>query len=379
MNRLNATLALTPVDCFRPPEVLERIRERIRDGGSVLISSRDHPATFPDGADHAGDIWREWNFSGERPDLFPDLVVIDNLRFDDVAGREFLCWDADAQSYRKEPRTTLEKTLDTLAENATATGMEVILVSEGSAVGEGWREWFERSAIPEILPEPDMKPVLRRRWSLAAGEQVPAPAGPACRYERYRYGGGRLLRPVDPLREPWRLRRFEARVATPRAEALLAVVGEFVAIRHEYANPDDPCWRNVRQDRLDAIVRDFGDARGLLSDIEDLYDLVSVHADFSAAPPEHEKTAAGLLSAEAAESLAGDELDRLRGQIAELEKRAAAAERRTLGETKRRQNATQRSNRLASRIRRLEAEIREFREARPQPAEGGGEAAEVTG
>ncbi len=377
MNRLNVTLALTPVDCFRPPEVLERIRERIRDGGCVLVSGRDHPATFPDGVDHAGDIWR--SFSCVRGELFPDLVVIDNLRFDDVAGREFLCWDADAESYRKEPRTALEKTLDTLAENASATGMEVILVSEGSAVGEGWRAWFERSAIPEILPEPDIKPVLCRRWSLAAGEQIPAPAGPVSRYERYRYGEGRLLRPVDPLREPSRLRRFEARVATPRAEALLAVVGEFVAIRHEYANPDDPCWKNVRQDHLDAIVRDFGDARGLLSDIEDLYDVISEHADFSAAPPEHERTVAGLLSAEAAESLAGDELDRLRGKIAELEKRAAAAERRIDGEMKRRQNAIQRSNRLASKIRRLEAEIRENRVARPQPAGGDGEAAEVPG
>ncbi len=316
---MNVYLALTPVDCFRPPEVLERIRERIRDGGCVLVSGRDHPTTFPDGVFHASDVWREWSSSGARSDLCPDLVVIDNLRFDDIRGGEFLSWDAATESYHKGPRTTLEKTLDALAENATATGMEVILVCEGNAVSEGWRAWFERSAIPETLPDPDMQPVLRRRWSLAAGEQVPAPAGSVLRYERYRYGEGRLLRPVDPLREPRRLRRFQVSVATPRAEALLAVVGEFIAIRHEYVNPDDPCWKNIRQDHLDSIIRDFGNARGLLSDIEDLYDLVCAHIDFSDAPPEHEKTVAGLLSAEAAESLAGVELNRLRERIAELE------------------------------------------------------------
>ncbi len=322
MNRMNVYLALTPLDCFRPPEVLEQVRERIRDGGCVLVYSRDHPTTFPDGVNHAGDIWREWSSSGANP----DLVVIDNLRFDDSRGAEFLCWNAESQCYRKEPRTTLEKTLDALGESAVGAEMEVILVSEGSAVSEGWRAWFERSAIPEILPEPDMQPVLRRRWSLAAGEQVPAPAGSVLRYERYRYGEGRLLRPVDPLREPRRLRRFQASVATPRAEATLAVVGEFIAIRHEYANPDDPCWKNIRQDHLDAIIRDFGDARGLLSDIEDLYDLVSAHVDFSADPPAHEKTLTGLLSVEAAESLAGDELNRLRERFAELEEQAEVSE-----------------------------------------------------
>lgn len=326
MNRMNVYLALTPVDCFRPLEVLERIRERIRDGGCVLVSGRDHPTTFPDGVFHASDVWREWSSSGARTDLCPDLVVIDNLRFDDIRGGEFLCWNGHTESYRKEPRTTLEKTLDVLAENATATGVEVILVSERSTVSDGWRECFERSAIPEILPDPDMQPALRRRWSLAAGEQVPAPAGPVSRYERYRYGEGRLLRPVDPLREPRRLRRFQVSVATPRAEALLAVVGEFVAIRHEYANPDDPCWKNIRQDHLDSIIRDFGNARGLLSDIEDLYDLVCAHVDFSDAPPEHEKTLPGLLSVEAAESLAGDELNRLRERIAELEEQAGVSE-----------------------------------------------------
>lgn len=326
MNRMNVYLALTPADCFRPPEVLEQVRERIKDDGSVLVSSRDDPTTFPDGVNHAGDIWGEWSSSGARPDLLLHLAVIDNLRFDDIRGEEFLCWDADTESYRKESRMTLEKTLDALAENAAGAGMEVILVSERSTVSDGWREWFERSAIPEILLDPDMPPVLRRRWSLAAGEQVPAPAGSVLRYERYRYGEGRLLWPVDPLREPSRLRRFQASVATPRAEALLAVVGEFIAIRHEYANPDDPCWKNICQDHLDAIIRDFGDARGLLSDIEDLYDLVSAHVDFSADPPAHEKTLTGLLSVEAAESLAGDELNRLRERIAELEEQAEVSE-----------------------------------------------------
>ena len=255
-------LALTEPDCFRMPEVLDRIREGLREGDTVAISTRDHPETLPEWVFHAGDDW------SAVVTAEPHLAVLDNLRFEDPGGRAFERWNGEAGRYVAESVDFLGAVIDDLADGEAR---ELLLVCEEERISEGWSDWMTRRGIFRLEPGADAESVRCRRWELS---------GPEGGEHRYRYRDGHLLRRTDSASP----RLFGAEVTEPRSEALLALAGEYAALRYEYANPDDPRRLNARADRFHEIVGAFGgtsDPRGILDALEEMYDWVSEHVDFS--------------------------------------------------------------------------------------------------
>ena len=271
MMTMKIFLIPTPVNCFRSPAVLGRIREGLREGHTVAISTRDHPETLPDGVVHAGDDWSAVVSAG------PDLAVFDNLTFDDARGRDLRRWDDDEGRYLIVPTGTLEAVLGYLKDLQTK---EVLLVCEEAEISDGWREWMGRHDVIVLDPEPAPEWFPCRRWWLADARD----AG-----ERYRYREGRLLKPVQPAFP----RLFEAEIRTPAAEALLALTAEYAAVRYENQNPEDPRGLNQRDDMCHEIMEAFAgaeDPRVILSAMEDLYDIVSDHVDFARWKPSWKKS-----------------------------------------------------------------------------------------
>lgn len=311
MNSTN--VYLTPFDCYRPPEVLERMRRCLRTGGMVAMSTRDHPETLPDGVFHTADDWHALVRAR------PALAVLDNLIFDDPRGREFRRWSDGGHdgedTYGTETVDFLAAAIAGLTEAGTE---ELLLVSEEARISDGWRDWMTRRGFVVLQDGGDLEAVRCRRWRLsesAADGRV-----------GYRYPEGRLLRRADSASP----RIFEARVVSPQAEALLATVAEYAALYHEYDNPDDPRRLNMRQDCFDGIVRASGDPRSILTDLENLYDLVSGHVDF-AAPYRESRISRirSLLVDEAAQAFAGEEVARLCDRLEQVELRAFEAESRS--------------------------------------------------
>lgn len=255
-------LALTEPDCFRMPEVLDHIREGLREGDTVAISTRDHSETLPEGVFHAGDDW------SALVTAEPHLAVLDNLRFEDPGGRAFERWNGEAGRYVVEPEDFLGAVIDDLAD---VGARELLLVCEEERISEGWSDWMTRRGIFMLQQGAETEPVRCRRWELS---------GPEGGEFRYRYRDGHLLRRADSASP----RLFGAEATDPRSEALLALAGEYAALRYEYDNPDDPRQLNARADRFHEIVGAFGgtaDPRAILEALEDMYDLVSEHVDFS--------------------------------------------------------------------------------------------------
>lgn len=255
-------LYCTELDCFRPPAVLERIREGLRAGNVVAISTRDHPETLPEGTVHAGDDWSA--VAAARP----AMAVLDNLLFADRTGRILYRWDEEQERHRADSGAGLEHLLHALESQGTR---EVLLVCEGPEVSPGWSDWMRRRGVIGMDPDPDRDPAYCRNWFLAVGRDDGS---------GYRYCEGRLLKRAE--RGSGRV--FEAHVRDPRSEVLLALVGEFVALMYEYDNPDDPRALNRRDDMIHEIIQAYGctgDPRDLLFPLEDLYDRVSEHVDFS--------------------------------------------------------------------------------------------------
>lgn len=259
-------LFTTRVDCFRSPAVLDRVRQRLRDGGTVAMATRDHPETLPDGVVHAGDDWAAVVAAG------PALAVLDNLVFSDRRGRELRRWSGDEGRYRNTCAGVLGSVLNDLTDAGTT---EVLLVSEEAEVSDGWREWMVRRSIVPHLPVPGMVEGLapRRRWWLSNSANT--------NRSRYRYRDGRLLKPVA-ADSP---RLLETEVCTPEAEVLLAIMAEYVAVRWDSRNPEDPRGLNQRYDMVHEILEAFvgtgGDSRVLLTAMEDLFDFVCEYVDFS--------------------------------------------------------------------------------------------------
>ena len=251
---MKKTLHLTEADCFRPPEVLLRLRQCLDAGGAAAMATRDHPESLPEGTVHAGDDWQA------VVDAAPDLAVIDNLRFDDCRGRRFER-RVDIE-WLPEPAERLESLLADLA--ARTAGL--ILVCEEPAVSGAWAAWFERRGFGVARTMPG---VPCRHWSLTEADGRPV---------RYRDQG------LQARLDAGRPRVFRAEVVAPEQEALLAAVAEYATVRHDYRNPEDPRWLNARDDGVRDLFGAFasrGDPRALLSDIETLYDLVSEHVDFA--------------------------------------------------------------------------------------------------
>ena len=266
MSRMKISLYLTEENCFRSGDVLERIRERLVEG--VAVSSRDHPQSFPKGIEHACDNW------GAVLSARPALAVLDNLVFDEPRGRTFRCWDADECVYRSVKAEVLDATIRDLQDAGVD---ELILVSEDETVSGGWEDWIQWHEIRVIPPDLDADWNPRRSWWLYWD---------CCEPEtRYRYPDSSLLQ----HRGKEHIRQFKAHFTAPQTEALLALVAEYSASRYEYSNPDDPRALNARNDMCHRIVQAFAGSwnpRELLSAVEDLYDLVSEHVDFSRPYPE---------------------------------------------------------------------------------------------
>ena len=257
---MKISLYLTGEDSFRSPGVLARIRERLAEG--VAVSSRDHPETFPKGAHCAGDDW------SAVLSAKPALAVLDSLVFHEPRAGTFRRWDENECGYRSESAGILESMFQDLK---TAGARELILVSEDEEISTGWADFFRRNEVDLVSPDPDADRQPRRRWCLSRDNG----AGTV-----YRYSSGRLLK--HETREFSRL--FRANFTAPQTEALLALVAEYSQARYEYDNPDDPRALNARNDLCHRIVQSFAESwnpRELLSAVEDLYDLVSEHCDFS--------------------------------------------------------------------------------------------------
>lgn len=255
-------LFTTEVDRFRSPAVLDRVRQRLRDGGTVAMATRDHPETVPDGVVHAGDDWAAVVAAG------PALAVLDNLVFSDRRGRELRRWTGDEGRYRNTCAGVLGSVLNDLGKSGTN---EVLLVSEEAEISDGWRDWMERHGVIVMVPDCDHEPVYCRGWFLATGKDH----GGA-----YSYPEKRLVKRTDMACA----RFFASQVVDPRSAALLALAGEYSAVRFEYANPEDPRQLNAREDMFHRIVEDFAgsiDPREIISALEDMYDWVYEHVDFS--------------------------------------------------------------------------------------------------
>lgn len=256
-------LVWTIPDCYRPPNVLELVRQRLGEGKTVAMVSRDHPDTLPDGVVHEDDDWTA------IVDIKPSLAVLDNIVFDDPRGIMLRRWNANEGRYVPESRSALESVLADLRDAGTE---EVLLVSEEelSSTTE-WRGWFLKQGVTEHV---DFKAEhhYRRVWRLYKDEGKNERA--------YRYKEDRLLK-IETGKES---RIFITEFITPISEALLALVGEYVATRYEACNPDDRGRLNQRDDMFHEIIEALSgtvDPRVILTALDELFDIVSEHIDFS--------------------------------------------------------------------------------------------------
>lgn len=250
------TLMLPEADCIRPPAVLSAVRAQLQAGGCVIMATRDHADALPDSHEFTpcpSDCWEGLLNS------YADLLVADNLRFRDRQGQVFERWSDSG--WRREPRQRLEELLDA---RATRPGA-LLLVCEDAEISPAWRHWFE---VQEIAVQAHSG-MRRRRWSLKDAE------GQVLEF----LGGGMYARLKSACAG-----YFEAAVAAPQQEMLLAVVAEYAALRYDCRNLDERRLPNVRDDRLHemvAAVAGRGDAADLLEDLEAIHDLVATYVDFT--------------------------------------------------------------------------------------------------
>lgn len=249
---------LTLADCFRAPDILHRARACRDAGWSVAWLTRDEQPFHAPDTDLAS--WPE--LVGYRP----DLVILDNLYLDDPHGQVI------THLQREYPAVVTRRVLELLlAQLADAGAREVILVCEQEGVSDAWRAHLARLDIQLLKSDSDRC----RWWRLrdAYGDAYDLPEG------RLRFVGEHR-------------RKLEVLFRTPAAEALLALVSEYVSVTHEYDNPEDPAGVNRRWDRIDRIVQALeagGPGRrilreGLLDDLAALYDLVEAVRPPAAAP-----------------------------------------------------------------------------------------------
>lgn len=256
-------LVRTIADCYRPPNVLEWVRQRLGEGKTVAMVSRDHPDTLPDGVVHEDDDWTA------IVDIKPSVAVLDNIVFDDPTGIRLRRWNSNEGRYVPESRNALDAVLDELRDAGTE---EVLLVSEEELSGATvWRGWLNRKGVTEYV---DFKTECRYRrvWWLNEQEES--------RNRAYRYRENRLLKTAEPQNS----RRFSAEFVTPVGEALLALVGEYASTRFDTCDPDDPGRLNQRDDMFHEIIEALSgtvDPRVILTALDELFDIVTDHIDFS--------------------------------------------------------------------------------------------------
>ena len=214
-------------------------------GGTVAISTRDHPETLPEGVVHAGDDWSAVAAAG------PDLAVFDNLVFEEPRGRELRRWDGDVGRYVNVSAGLLESVLNDLDVSGHERGPAGFGGDGRSATG--WRGWMTRHAALPMVPYPEAESdglVARRQWSLEDTQYfVNFP---------YRYREGRLVKPCPG---DWP-RKLEVKIFTPAAEALLALTAEYAAVRFDSRDPEDPRGLNQRYDMCHEILEAFGGTAG---------------------------------------------------------------------------------------------------------------------
>ncbi len=253
---MNTTLILTAHNCFRPPAVLQHVREKLASGGSVVMATRDHPDTLPDSPELAALNADDWDSLLTSPG---NLVVLDNLRFRDCQGRVFERWTE--VGWEQQPVKLIERLLLKL----TQTTDSLILVSDDDSISGAWRAWFEQQTF-----------------------QIEKHVGHPARYWGMRDRNGERIRlDEDALQkrlDPDGARRFECEVVAPEQETLFALLAEYTTIRYDYRNPADPRWLNNNDDKLREMIITYAkhaDPRDLLEAMETLYDLISEHVDFT--------------------------------------------------------------------------------------------------
>lgn len=255
---MKTTLILTAANCFRPPAVLELVREQLASGGSVAMATRDHPDTLPETPEFTAVEAEDWDAVVKQR---ASLVVLDNLRFRDCRGRVFERWAGTG--WEEQPLRVIEQFVMELSHADS-----LILVSSDDSVSEAWRGWLERHNIG-----------------------IEKHGGARARYWNMLGRDGQTLRlgenALQKRLEPGACRRLECEVVDPEQETLMALMAEYTTVRYDYRNPADPRWLNTHDDGIRKIIG--GHARQacdsnpyfLLEALETLYDVVSEYVDFT--------------------------------------------------------------------------------------------------
>jgi len=252
---MKMTLILTAHNCFRPPGVLQEVRQQLENGGSVLMATRDHPDTLPDSPEFTAVNADDWEAALDSPN---GLTVLDNLRFRDCQGRIFERWCE--VGWDRQAIKVMEQFLHKLAHPAAS----LILVSDDDSISEAWRAWFEYRKF-QIRKQVGH---AARFWGLRA------PHGEPVRLDR---------EALQTRLDPGACRSFECEVIAPEQETLLALMAEYTTTRYDYRNPADPRWLNTSDEKIREIVTTYSrqaDPRDLLEAMETLYDVISEYVDF---------------------------------------------------------------------------------------------------
>ena len=239
---MKTSLYLTLTDHFRSPDVLRRARECRDAGWKVIWLTRDEQPLYAPETKLSG--WPK--LAGCRP----DLVILDNLYFDDRRGAVI------THLQQEKPggvwRSELEKLLGKLEAAGTR---EVILVCEQERVTTAWQDILNRLRIPLLKTES----VRCRDWRLTDAHGNP-----------YAFEEDRLEEPADDART------IRTQFRNPESEVLLTVASEYIQIQHEYDNPEDPHEENKHWHSLVKIIESLDESEQyeLLDDLGALYDRI---------------------------------------------------------------------------------------------------------
>ena len=273
-------LYLTPVDCFRPPVVMQHAHGALQAGQRVGLISPDQAEYIRVDDGYHGVEWLSaiCQVDGDCADLVedlvalkPDMAIVDGLDFPDVAGQPTEQWRVSLGD-RQLSTAQLEWLFDQLRNGGCSV---LLLVSVQDAVSADWEGWLDMRELDrdiEVISGPKLEQVRRRDWQMMDEHGKP--------YRSRGFDRDMLPGPGGPPRT------LLTQFSHPQTEVLLALVSEYCAEQYEHDNPEDPNRMNVRQELLAEIVH--GHIRRctspptaaaalaeLLDDLGELYDLVS--------------------------------------------------------------------------------------------------------